>query len=120
MSYSGSLSIVPEVSMKTAKAIRELGDNPPKIPGCPTGFCDFTINEDGEIEHNGNEKTRDEGEWIALIIQHHLEPKGHVVNGTIEIEDREYGGRMDIVVENNEVFIQDYAWVPTKKSRVIL
>jgi hypothetical protein len=74
-------------------------NNPP--PGVPGLWCQWTVDEDGHINWDGNEKFYNFEEWLTWLIENLLKPWGYVLNGTLDYqgEDDEDFGRL-IVVDN--------------------
>lgn len=51
--------------------------------GVPGLWCQWIINEDGELEWDGNEKFYNYEEWLNYLIDHFFKPEGYVLNGDI-------------------------------------
>jgi len=69
--------------------------------GQPGLYCKWWINDDGELEWNGEEKFYDYLEWLQYLIDHFFTEWGVLLNGEIEWQGEEMGDRGKIVVENN-------------------
>ena len=80
------------------------GNYPPK--GVPGLWCQWIINEDGELEWDGGEKFYEYVEWLEYLIYHFFEPEGYVLNGDISFngEDDEDLGIIHVV--DNEVNLE--------------
>lgn len=50
----------------------------------PGLWCQWIINDDGELEWDGNEKFYNYEEWLDYLIDNFFEPLGYVLNGDIE------------------------------------
>ena len=61
-----------------------------KEPVHPSLWCQWIINDDGELEWDGNEKFYSYEEWLIYLINHFFEPLGYVLNGDIEWQGEEY------------------------------
>ena len=104
------------------------GDDPDVIdhnsppPEQPSLWCGWTVRDDGEvIEWNGAEKFHDAERWMWYIIQNFLKPdpiakirfpkqfaflKGHTCNGEIGAQGEDSDDRWNLVVKDNEVFVE--------------
>lgn len=71
--------------------------------GVPGLWCQWIINDDDELEWDGNEKFYDYVEWIDYLINKIFEPEGYILNGTIEFEGEDRDDRGYIKVTNNIV-----------------
>jgi len=111
-SFSGSLTVLPPLTVKQARVINDFGRN---TPNAPDSYCDFKVNDDGEIEHDFSEKTRDAELWLKFIVDH-LVAIGKTVDGTIEVNDD--GDQYEIIVEDSEVFVQEYVKVKSPLRKV--
>lgn len=88
-----------------------------KPPSTQPGlWCQWVYNQNGGmnvIEWDGGEKFYDYIEWIEYLISKILQPRGYVLNGSVEWqgEDRDDQGR--ILIEENQVRIQrpEVNWV---------
>lgn len=100
---------------------------PPK--GQPGLWCHWVPTDDGAaIEWDGGEKFYDSVEWMLYLIDHFLKPgalaplpllqKNHVLNGTIEAQGEDSDDRWDLIVENNQVFVQGYSRTVDARVRV--
>lgn len=70
----------------------------------PSSYCGWVISEDGQaIEHDGGEKFYGYVDWLKFIIDTHLKPNGHVVNGKVRWQGEEGDDSGVILVVNNEV-----------------
>lgn len=49
----------------------------------PGLWCQWIINEHGELEWDGNEKFYNYIEWLEYLIKHFFKPLGYVLNGDI-------------------------------------
>jgi len=69
--------------------------------GVPGLWCQWTVDEDGHITWDGNEKFYHYDEWLSWLIENILRPWGYVLNGTLDYqgEDDDDFGRL-IVVDN--------------------
>lgn len=75
-------------------------DHPSTQPGL---WCQWIINEDGEIEWDESEKFYCAGDWMIYIINNFLAPNGYTCNGIIEARGEEDDDIWRIDVSNNVV-----------------
>lgn len=71
--------------------------------GVPGLWCQWIINDDGELEWDGNEKFYNYVEWLEYLIYQFFAPEGYVLNGTIEFQGEESNDCGYIKVVNNKV-----------------
>lgn len=80
-------------------------NSPPRTQ--PGLWCQWVPSEDGtRIEWDGVEKFYNYIEWISYIIKNFLEPKGYVLNGTVEWHGEDYSDIGQIIIINNKVSIK--------------
>ena len=79
-------------------------DIPPEE--CPGYWCQWIINQDGELEWDGGEKFYEYTQWLEFLIKYFFEPEGYILNGSIDFqgEDRDDAGT--IYVTDNIVTIE--------------
>ena len=89
---------------------------PPKTQ--PGLWCQWIINDNGELEWDGNEKFYNYVEWLEYLIKHFFKPEGYILNGIINFQGDESDDCGYIKVTNNiveqvyddgNVTIEDYS-----------
>ena len=99
--------------------IIEYNSPPPEQPGL---WCKWEPTEDGKaIEWDGAEKFYNAEQWMWYLIQNFLKPnpiakvrfpeqfaflKGHICNGEIGAQGEDTEDRWNLVVKDNEVFVE--------------
>jgi len=96
-------------------------NTPPE--GQPGLWCQWVPSDDGKaIEWDGGEKFYESVEWMRYIIDHFIGQnplakkeipflEKHTLNGTIEAYGEDRDDRWDLVVKNNEVWVETYSYV---------
>ena len=74
--------------------------------GQPGLWCQWIINDNGELEWDGGEKFYNYEAWLDYLIDNFFEPLGYVLNGDIEWQGEERDDFGIIHVENNFVDMQ--------------
>lgn len=74
----------------------------------PGLWCQWIINDDDELEWDGNEKFYNYVEWLEYMIKHFFAPLGYVLSGEIEFQGEEMDDRGEIIVEDNKVRVRSY------------
>ncbi len=83
---------------------------------CQPGlWCQWTINEDGNLAWDGGEKFYYYVEWLEYLIQHFFNPWGVLLNGTIEWSGEENSDMGQIVVKDNIVEVYEMELKPKKR-----
>lgn len=82
----------------------------------PGRWCDWKINDNGQLEWNESEKFYDYVEWLEYLIENFFKPEGYILNGSIK-----YNGEDDcdfgvITVKNNEVTCEEGIRVQSLKE----
>lgn len=77
---------------------------PPK--GVPELWCQWIINDDGDLEWDMGEKFYNYVEWLNYLITHFFEPEGYILNGEIEFQGEDETDFGKIVVVDNKVDVQ--------------
>lgn len=85
------------------KSILDFNYPPKTQPGL---WCQWIINDNGELEWDGGEKFYYYEEWLNYLIDNFFEPEGYILNGTISFEGEDSDDYGDIVVINNVVMIK--------------
>ena len=75
--------------------------------GQPGLWCQWIINDHGELEWDGVEKFYNYEEWLDYLIDNFFEPLGYVLNGDIEWQGEASDDFGIIHVENNFVDMQE-------------
>lgn len=109
-SYNGDLGIHGEF-FAPGKRGEKMNDssvlNCNRTPGgCPGLWCDFHIDDDGNLSWVDSDKSEDGDLWIRYIIANFLEPWGYTVNGDITFQGDESNDCGVITVENNKLCVQ--------------
>lgn len=74
------------------------------FPGNQPGlWCQWIINDEGELEWDQNEKFYHYVEWLEYLITHFFEPLGYVLNGDVEYQGEDSDDFGKIVVTNNKI-----------------
>ena len=71
-------------------------------------WCQWIINDNGELEWDGGEKFYYYEEWLNYLIDNFFEPEGYILNGTISFQGEDSDDYGDIVVVNNNVMIRRF------------
>lgn len=74
--------------------------------GVPGLWCQWIINDNGDLEWNEGEKFYNYVEWLEYLIEKFFAPEGYVLNGTIEFEGEDEDDFGTIVVKDNEVTVE--------------
>ena len=74
--------------------------------GQPGLWCQWMINDNGELEWDGGEKFYEYEEWLDYLIENFFEPLGYVLNGDIEWQGEESDDFGVIHVVDNFVEMQ--------------
>jgi hypothetical protein len=82
------------------RSVKDFNEPPATQPGL---WCQWIINEDGEIEWDQGEKFYNAGDWMIYIIDNFLAPKGYICNGEIFARGEEDDDIWKIVVKDNKV-----------------
>ena len=69
----------------------------------PSLWCQWIINDDGDLEWDGGEKFYSYEEWLNYLIDNFFEPLGYVLNGDIEWQGEESDDLGTIHVVDNVV-----------------
>ena len=77
---------------------------PPKTQ--PGLWCQWIINNDGELEWDGGEKFYNYEEWLVYLIDNFFAPSGYVLNGEIEFQGEDTDDFGTICVKDNVVTVQ--------------
>lgn len=72
----------------------------------PGLYCQWVINDSGELEWDGGEKFYAYVEWLEYLITNFFGPWGYKLNGSIHYQGEEHNDRGTIVVEDNRVRTQ--------------
>ena len=73
----------------------------------PGLWCQWIINDNGELEWDGGEKFYNYIEWLEYLIEHFFKPLGYILNGDIQWygEDRDDIGNINVI--DNVINITD-------------
>jgi hypothetical protein len=72
----------------------------------PGLWCQWIINDNGELEWDGGEKFYNYEEWLNYLIDHFFAPLGYVLNGDIEWQGESHDDFGTIHVVDNVVTMQ--------------
>lgn len=73
----------------------------------PGLWCQWVINDDNELEWDGNEKFYNYVEWLEYLIHHFFDPLGYILNGEITWQGEDTDDCGVIHVEDNYVTTQE-------------
>lgn len=71
----------------------------------PGLWCQWMINDNGELEWDGGEKFYDYEEWLVYLIDNFLAPSGYICNGEIEFQGEDMNDFGTIYVKDNVVTV---------------
>lgn len=78
-----------------------------RAPGTQPGlWCQWIINDNGELEWDGGEKFYDYVEWLKYLIDNFFAPSGYILNGSIEFQGEDYDDFGTINVNDNVVNVE--------------
>lgn len=77
---------------------------PPKTQ--PGLWCQWIINDNGELEWDGNEKFYNYVEWLIYMINNFFVPSRYVLNGNIVFQGEDVDDFGTICVKDNVVTVQ--------------
>ena len=69
----------------------------------PGLWCQWIIDEDGELVWDEGEKFYNYTEWLEYLIEHFFAPSGYVLNGTVFYEGEDSDDFGKIIVTDNVV-----------------
>ena len=72
----------------------------------PGFWCQWMINDNGELEWDGGEKFYYYEEWLNYLIEHFFAPLGYVLNGDIDWQGESFDDFGTIHVVDNVVTMQ--------------
>ena len=72
----------------------------------PGLWCQWMIDDDGNLVWDGGEKFYEYGEWLTYLIDHFLAPSGYVCNGEIEFQGEDMNDFGTIHVKDNVVTVE--------------
>lgn len=72
----------------------------------PGLWCQWVVNDAGELEWSGMEKFYHYVEWLEYLIANFFGPWGYKLNGSIKYQGEERGDHGTIVVDENRVWTQ--------------
>ena len=72
----------------------------------PGLWCQWIINDDGELEWDGGEKFYNYEEWLQYLIDNFFEPLGYTLNGDITWQGEDYNDFGTIHVKDNKIEMQ--------------
>lgn len=80
---------------------------PNRAPSTQPGlWCQWIINENGDLAWDEGEKFYEYEEWLVYLIDNFFAPSGYICNGDIEFQGEDMEDFGTIHVENNVVTIQ--------------
>jgi hypothetical protein len=127
--FDGEIKISPPLNLPEYQFLKKFSEERHEDGNYPGIWCDFEPNEEGtEIAWNESEKTYKGAEWVQYLIENFLAPDAHakesddpvfkhfqfnhVCNGVIEADGEDSDDRWNIIVENNVVQVQEFAYKP--------
>lgn len=72
----------------------------------PGLWCQWMIDDDGNLVWDGGEKFYEYGEWLTYLIENFLAPSGYVCNGEIEFQGEDMDDFGTIHVKDNVVTVE--------------
>ena len=84
-------------------SIVNYNDPPETQPGL---WCQWMIDDDGNLVWDGGEKFYEYGEWLTYLIENFLAPSGYVCNGEIEFQGEDMNDFGTIHVKDNVVTVE--------------
>ena len=72
----------------------------------PGLWCQWMIDDDGNLVWDGGEKFYEYGEWLTYLIENFLAPSGYVCNGEIEFQGEDMNDFGTIYVKDNVVTVE--------------
>lgn len=72
----------------------------------PGIWCQWIINNNGELAWDEGEKFYEYEAWLKYLIEHFFEPSGYILNGEIEFQGEDYDDFGIIYVKDNVVSIE--------------
>ena len=84
-------------------SIVNYNDPPETQPGL---WCQWMIDDDGNLVWDGGEKFYEYGEWLTYLIDNFLAPSGYVCNGEIEFQGEDMNDFGTIHVKDNVVTVE--------------
>lgn len=72
----------------------------------PGLWCQWMIDDDGNLVWDGGEKFYEYGEWLTYLIDNFLAPSGYVCNGEIEFQGEDMNDFGTIHVKDNVVTVE--------------
>ena len=96
--------------VERANGIKDDNEHPTGVPGL---WCQWIVNEKGELCWSGGEKFYDYCEWLRYLIERFFQPEGYVLNGRIlytgeRADDFGYIFVSDNQVERRSVSVNAY------------
>lgn len=72
----------------------------------PGLWCQWMIDDDGNLVWDGGEKFYEYGEWLTYLIDNFFAPSGYVCNGEIEFQGEDMNDFGTIHVKDNVVTVE--------------
>ena len=72
----------------------------------PGLWCQWVVDENGNIAWDQNEKFYNYIEWLEYIIKNFIEPSGYIVSGMIEWQGENWDDRGLIIVRKNQIEVK--------------
>lgn len=72
----------------------------------PGLWCQWMIDDDGNLVWDGGEKFYEYGEWLTYLIDNFLAPSGYICNGDIEFQGEDMDDFGTIHVKDNVVEVK--------------
>jgi hypothetical protein len=109
--FMGALQCTPELKIKQAAEINEFSEDRHDRPGFPGIWCQWIINDEGELVWDGGEKFYNYVEWLKYLIENYFQPWGVLLNGEIEWQGESMEDRGMIVVVDNVVTTKSPSYI---------
>ncbi len=110
--FDGKLKLNKTLSLEDYHWLKEFTEKRHEDEKVPGLYCQWIASEDGNfIEWDGGEKFYDYIEWLQWLVVNFFQPKGYVLNGSIEWEGEDNKDVGTIVVKDNIVSKQEMVLV---------
>jgi len=101
--FAGTVSFNQPITDELKNFINEFASERHEEMGMPGYWCQWIINDDGELEWDGGEKFYAYDDWLNYLIKHFFEPEGYILNGEITFQGEDADDFGKICVTDNKV-----------------
>lgn len=101
--FKGTLQIEPQPSQELIETINSFSKVRHDEEYFPGIWCQWIIDEDGQLCWNGGEKFYKYSEWLEYLIENFFVPNNYVINGRIYFRGERFEDMGIIYVEENRV-----------------